>query len=358
MGWLPIAMTETRTVYVGCGDWSGETGKIQVFSLDLERLTLELRQELEAGGVAAFMARSGDGRTLYVADETQGFLSSYAIAADTGELSLRNRVSSAGHPVYVALDRRGSALTTCFFAEGRTQVFAIEPDGSLGASVCLVDSGRESHCTVFEPRGRFLFVPTRGDNWVAQYRYEPERHESARQESGGSTLVPLDPAHVMEAEGAGPRHITFHPNGRYAYLVNELSLTLSVYAFDAESGQLSPLQRGLSAAPAGASGGSSADIHVHPNGRFLYVSNRQDERSNIAIFALDPGSGHARLCGHEPTRGRTPRNFALDAAGRVLIVGNQSSSDVALFRIVADGERLEHVSSRSVPPGPFFIGIY
>jgi 6-phosphogluconolactonase len=282
-----------------------------------------------------------------VADETQGFLTSYAIA-DSGELTLRNRVSSAGHPVYGALDRRDAGRVTCFFAEARTQVFALEPDGSLGPSTCLVDSGRESHCTVFDRSGRFLFVPTRGDNWVAQYRYEPER----------GALVPLEPPRVPEAEGAGPRHITFHPSGRYAYLVNELSLTLSAYAFDAESGQLSPLQRGLPAAPSSASGGSSADIHVHPNGRFLYVSNRQEERSNIAIFALDPDTGHARPCGHEPTRGRTPRNFALDAEGRVLMVGNQSSSDVALFRIVKDGERLEHVSSRSVPPGPFFIGIY
>ncbi len=341
-------MTDTKTVYVGCGDWSGETGKIQVFSLDLERLTLELGQELAAGGVAAFMARSADGRTLYVADETQGFLSSYAIAAESGELSLRNRVSSAGHPVYLTLDQRGAALATCFFAEARTQVFALEPDGSIGDSTCLVDSGRESHCTVFDPSGRFLFVPTRGDNWIAQYRYEP----------GTSTLTPLEPARVTEAEGAGPRHITFHPNGRYAYLVNELALTLSVYAFDGETGQLSPLQRGVPAAPEGSSGGSSADVHVHPNGRYLYVSNRQDERSNIAIFALDPDTGRARLCGHEPTRGRTPRNFALDSSGRVLIVGNQSSADVALFRIAADGERLEHVSSRSVPPGPFYIGIY
>ncbi|MEY4550524.1 MAG: hypothetical protein RL685_6719 [Pseudomonadota bacterium] len=341
-------MTGTKTVYVGCGDWSGETGKIQVFSLDTTDLTLELRQELAAGGVAAFMARSSDGSTLYVADETQGFLSSYAIDGASGELTLRNRVSSAGHPVYVALAPRGTALTTCFFAEARTQVFALEADGSLGAGTCLVDSGRESHCTVFDPSGRFLFVPTRGDNWVAQYRFEPST----------GTLVPLSPARVTEAEGAGPRHITFHPSGRYAYLVNELTLTLSVYAFDAESGQLSPIQTGVPVAPAGVQGGSAADLHVHPNGRFLYVSNRQDERSTIAIFALDPASGHARLCGHELTRGRTPRNFALDAEGRVLIVGNQSSSDVALFRIVADGERLEHVSSRTVPPGPFFIGIY
>jgi 6-phosphogluconolactonase len=341
-------MTTAQTVYVGAGDWSGETGKIQVFSLDPEQLQLELRQELPAGGVAAFMARSRDARTLYVIDETKGSLSSYSIALGSGELTLKNTVPTAGHPVHVALDARGTALTTCFFEEGRTQVFALEADGSVGASTCLVSSGRESHCTVFEPSGRFLYVPTRGDNWVAQYRFD----------AAARTLSPLAPHTVAELDGAGPRHITFHPNGRFAYLINEFSLSLSVYALDGERGTLTPLERPLAAAPPGVIGGAAADIHVHPGGRFLYASNRQGDQSTLAIFALDPDSGRARLLGHESTRGRTPRNFGLDAQGRILIVGNQGSNDVALFRIRAQGAELEYVRSQPVAPGPFFVGIY
>jgi len=341
-------MSTARTVYVGSGDWSGETGKIQVFTLDPERAQLELRQELEAGGVAAFMARSPDGRTLYVADETKGLLSSYAVEPGSGQLRLKNTVNTAGHPVYVALDPRGATLTTCFFEEARTQVFALEADGRLGDSTCLVDSGRESHCTVFDPSGRFLFVPTRGDNWIAQYRFD----------SATRKLSPLASAHVPELAGAGPRHLTFHPNGRYAYLLNELTLTLSVYAFDTERGTLSAVQREVASAPVGVSGGAAADIHVHPGGRFLYASNRQGDQSTLAIFALDPESGHARLLGHESTRGRTPRNFGLDADGKILIVGNQASHDVALFRIRDGGGALEYVASQAVAPGPFFVGIY
>ncbi len=337
-----------RTVYVGSGTWGGETGKIQVFTLDVETAGLELQQELPAGGVAAFMARSRDGRFLYVADETQGLLASYAIESGTGRLTFINRVTAAGHPVYVALDATDGALLTCFFEEAKTELFVINADGSLGASCGTVDSGRESHCTVFDPSYRFLFVPTRGDNWIAQYRYD----------ALGRRLTESDPPRVAEAPGGGPRHLAFHPNGRFAYLVNELTLTLSTYALDATHGTLSPVQRGVLAAPAGELAGSAADIHVHPAGKFLYVSNRQGDQSNLGIFAIDAASGELTLVGHELTRGRTPRNFGLDPEGRVLIVGNQESNDLALFRVASGGGALTYLRSVGVPPGPFFVGIY
>jgi 6-phosphogluconolactonase len=337
-----------RIVYVGSGNWGGDTGKIEVFSLDVEAGTLDSVQRLDAGGVAAFMVRSADGRHLYVADETKGLVSSYAIDAGTGRLALTSQVPCAGHPVYVSLDATGTALVTCFFEEAKTQVFRIGADGTLGASSCLVDSGRESHCTVFDPSRRFLFVPTRGDNWIAQYRYD----------AAGKQLTPNEPPHVSEAPGAGPRHLTFHPSGRWAYLVNELSLSLSVYAYDAERGTLRAVVQDVSVAPAGVSGGSSADIHAHPAGRFLYVSNRQGDESNLAIISVDPASGAVSVIGHEPTRGRTPRNFALDPDGRILIAGNQDSSDLALFRIDERAGALSFVRSVPALPGPFFVGIY
>lgn len=337
-----------RSVYVGSGNWGGSTGKIQVFTLDPEAATLESIQVLDAGGVAAFMARSPDGRRLYVADESDGTLASYSVAPSTGRLELLNRIRCSGHPVYVALDARGEALVTCYFAEAKTEVFGIEADGRLGALVCSVDSGRESHCTAFDPSQRFLFVPTRGDNWIAQYRYDPASKQ----------LTPNEPAVLPEQPGAGPRHLTFHPNGRWAYLVNELALTLSVFTFDAESGTLRALHQGIPLAPPQVPGGAAADVHVHPSGKFLYVSNRQGERSNIAMFAIDEQSGKLELIGHEPTRGKTPRNFALDPEGRLLIAGNQDSSDIAVFRVDARFGSLTLVRSVAVAPGPFFVGIY
>jgi 6-phosphogluconolactonase len=337
-----------RSVYVGSGNWGGNTGKIQVFSLDVDAASLTSLQLLDAGGVAAFMARSADGRHLYVADETKGLVSSYAISAATGQLELTSQVPCAGHPVYVSLDATGGALLTCFFEEAKTEVIRITPEGTLGASSCLVDSGRESHCTVFDPSHRFLFVPTRADNWIAQYRYD-----AARQ-----WLTPNEPPTLPESPGAGPRHLTFHPNGRWAFLVNELTLSLSVYAFDAERGTLRATSQGVPVAPPGSSGGSSADIHVHPSGKFLYVSNRQGDQSNLAIMRVDEASGAVSVIGHESTRGRTPRNFALDPEGHLLLVGNQDSNDIAVFRVDASSGALAFVRSVLVAPGPFFVGIY
>jgi 6-phosphogluconolactonase len=338
----------TRTVYIGAGNWEGETGKIQVFSLDLDLASLTLLQEIDAGGVAAYMTRSPDGRVLYVADEAKAVLSSYTIDSSDGRLTLQSRVPSEGHPVYVALDGSGRALATCFFGEARTQIFAIEADGSLGASAGVWDSGRESHSVVFDPSHRFLFVPTRGDNWIAQYRFDPATRQ----------LSPNQPARVTAGPGAGPRHLTFHPNGRFAYLVNELTVALSAYSFDPAQGTLTSLGPEVSAALPGVSPGSAAHLQTHPEGKFIYVSNRQGDQSNLAIFSSDAATGRVALLGHEATRGRTPRHFSLDPEARILIAGNQDSNDVAVFRVTRAGAALEFVRSYPVAPGPFFVGIY
>ena len=340
--------SEARLVYVGCGDWNGDTGRIQVYAFDRSAARLELVQEVAAGGVAAFMARSVDGATLYVADEAKGRLASYRVDPRSGELAPLNEIQAGGHPVYLAVHQSGGYLATCYFAEAKAEIFSLQVDGSLGASVCQVDSGAESHCCAFDSTHRCLFVPTRGAGWVAQYRFEAETgqlHES-------------DPPRQLEREGAGPRHMAFHPNGLYAYLLCELSLTLSSYRVDPSRGVLEPIERGVSTRLGSGDGGSAADIHVHPAGRFLYVSNRQGDRSNMAIFSIDEETGAAALVGHEFTRGITPRNFDIDPMGKWLIVGNRESPNVSIFEVEQAGARLSYRGSRDVAPGPFYVGIY
>jgi 6-phosphogluconolactonase len=336
----------SRIVYVGCGDWGSEKGKIQVYRLTLATGALALLQEFPAGGIAAFMARSQDGKVLYVADEGRATLASYAIEPD-GKLRPLNRVTTAGNPVYAAVHPNGKSIATCFFNEGKTQIFALEADGTLGASHGIYDSGRESHCTVFDHEGRFLFVPTRGDEWVAQYRFDAHSQH----------LTANEPAHLHAPSGSGPRHITFHPTRPFAYLVNELSVSLSVYALDPR-GVLSPVQESVRTAPLGQSEGSGADVHVHPGGRFVYVSNRQADHSTIAILSIDPLSGRVSVVGHEPTRGRTPRNFALDRSGSLMIVANQDSNTLVSFAVDAETGLLAHLGTVPCAEGPFFVGIY
>lgn len=337
---------ETRIVYVGAGDWGKDAGKIQVFRLDGATGCLDLVEEHHTGGIASFMARSRDGRTLYVADEGRALIASYAIGHN-GTLAASGRLSTAGNPVYVAVHPRGDKLVTCFFNEGKTEVLGLEPNGALGKSLGVYDSGRESHSTVFDPSGRFLYVPTRGDEWIAQYRFD---EASERLES-------LEPALVHAPQGSGPRHLAFHPSRPFAYLVNELSISLSVYAFDEASGVLTPVQEAVRTAPLGVSEGSGADVHVHPKGRFVYVSNRQHEHSSIAILGVDQLSGRVSVLGHEPTRGKTPRNFALDARGELLLVANQDSDTIVSFRIEPDSGALEYLATSRCASGPFYVRI-
>ncbi|MBC8084032.1 MAG: lactonase family protein, partial [Hymenobacter sp.] len=151
--------------------------------------------------------------------------------------------------------------------------------------------------------------------------------------------------------GAGPRHLTFHPNGRYAYLINELNSTVTALAYDAAQGSFRELQT-LSTLPAGfADENSCADIHVSPDGKFLYASNRG--HNSIAVFAIDGSSG-LTLVQHESTQGKTPRNFTLDPTGRLLLVGNQNSNSVVSYHIDRSG-RLRPTGQTITVPSPMFL---
>ena len=145
------------------------------------------------------------------------------------------------------------------------------------------------------------------------------------------TLTPHQPAFVETARGAGPRHLAFHPNGRFVYVINELNCTISVFRYDSTRGILESVQN-ISTLPGGFAGeNTAAEIQVHPSGRFLYGSNRGHD--SIAIFAVDPETGKLRSLGHQSTLGKTPRHFALDPSGRYLLAANQDSGNVVVFRV-------------------------
>lgn len=333
-------------IYVGSGAWTGETGRIQVLDLSVDGSDASVAQDIGAGGVAAYLAWAPSGRVLYVADETLGFVRSYSVNPESGHLSLQSEKRSAGHPVYLAVSADGGTLATCFFREGQTELFELATDGSLVGSAFRADSGKESHCAVFSPRNDALFVPTRGDNWVAQFGYEPSRR----------ALTARKPPYLEELVGAGARHLCFHPTLPVAYLTCEFSLALSVLGLQ-DDGTLRFLQRGVAAAPAASTGGSSADVRVHPSGRFVFVSNRQGEASNLATFAVDPATGEVQLLGHEPTRGRTPRNFCVHPSGRRVYVANRESDTLVALDFDPSTGAFTHRATHLTAPGPFFVGL-
>jgi 6-phosphogluconolactonase len=174
---------------------------------------------------------------------------------------------------------------------------------------------------VFSPDFRNLYAQDLGEDSIAIYTFN------------SAELMPLhDAGKVAATPGSGPRHLTFHPNGRYAYLVEELGGSVDVYRWFPGTGSLRLLQR-IATHPDGAKGPfRSADLHVSADGRFLYVTNRESE-SNITIFSIDTDKGTLRTIGYAPVLGKEPRNFTIDPTGRYLLVANQDSDEVVIFRI-------------------------
>ena len=200
-----------------------------------------------------------------------------------------------------------------------------------------------THSILPSPDGKFVFSADLGTDRIWQFRLDRER----------GRLAPNDPPSLSVHAGGGPRHIAFHPGGRFAYAVNELDCTVTTCAYDAALGILGAPGR-ISALPAGYRGpADGADIHVHPSGRFLYSSNRGHD--SIAIFRLENDGATPPPLGHVSTGIRTPRNFSLDPAGVMLHVANQDSDDIVGFRIDIDTGELSPTGLRTRVPKPVCI---
>ena len=178
---------------------------------------------------------------------------------------------------------------------------------------------------------------------VMVYRFDP----------AGGKLLPHDPPAACVAPGAGPRHLAFHPAGRFAYVINEMASTVTAFAYDAPRGVLTEDQT-LSTLPPGFHGRSwTAEVRVHPSGRFLYGSNRGHD--SIAVFAIDAQTGRLTVIAHEPTQGRTPRHFAIAPTGDWLLAANQDSDTLVVFRIDLQTGRLTPTGSQATAPSPVCV---
>lgn len=282
----------------------------------------------------SYIAASRDGRFVYAVHEDGqesggGKISAYSFDAMTGKLSLLNTQSTEGdHPCYVAVHPSGKLVVAGNYTGGNVSAFTVEPDGRLGRATSFQHSGSSVnkerqekphvHCTLFTPDGRQLLVTDLGIDQIIPYDVNAEFNQLS---PSRSDKISVDP-------GAGPRHLTFDPAGKFAYLVEELSGTVVVYKW--KKGSLKKVQRLSTLAPGQKNFAGSADIRVSPDGRYLYVSNRADY-NNIAIFRIDPKKGTLSLRGHQSTLGKAPRHMQFDPSGRFLLVGNQNSDQVVLF---------------------------
>jgi 6-phosphogluconolactonase len=335
----------TAVLWIYIGTYTQGTSQ-GIYLLHLDPAT----GKLESAGLAAkavnpsFVSIDPTRRRLYAVGEVgggpgrkEGAVSAFSIDPQTGMLTLLNQQSSRGAgPCHVLVDRSGQCVLVANYSGGSVACLPIGPDGRLGEAKSLVQhagssvdpqrqTGPHAHSTTLAPDNRFAFVADLGLDKIMIYRLDPAQ----------ALLVANDPPAACLAPGSGPRHFAFHPNGRWAYVINELASTVTAFGYDAAHGALTAIDT-VSTLPQGFTGkNTAAEVQVHPTGKFLYGSNRGHD--SIAIFAIDPQSGKLRPLGHESTQGRTPRNFGIDPTGHYLLAANQATDNLVLFRIAADG---------------------
>jgi 6-phosphogluconolactonase len=269
-----------------------------------------------------------------------GGVSAFAIDARTGRLAPINQRPSMGTaPCHLVLDRSGRHLIVANYGSGSVSVLPVAPDGRLGAASHVVQhagssvdpqrqTGPHAHCVTFDRANRFVFVCDLGLDKVLAYRLDVQRGQ----------LIAHDPPFAQVKPGAGPRHMVFRPDGRFAYVVNEMTSTITAFRYDADAGALHDVQT-VSTLPEHFQGANSgAEIAVHPSGRWLYVSNRG--HNSVALFTIDPNAGTLAWVEEQGTRGFKPRHFGIDPAAAYLAVGNQDSDTILVARVDAGTGRL------------------
>ena len=341
------------------------TGKSEgIYRYRLNLASGELKHDGTTGRVVnpSYLALSPNGRYLYAvneidefAGEKSGAVTAFAVDQRTAELRTLNQQPSLGaSPCYVEVDARGEFVLAANYGGGNVSVFPVQRDGSLGVATEMKQdegssvnrarqAGPHAHCIVLDQTNRFAYSCDLGTDKVMIFRFDRRNGK----------LQAAEPPSVQAKPGAGPRHLTFHPNERYVFVMNELDSTITAFARDQTSGSLSAL-RTTTTLPVEFSGANTgADIHVSPDGRFVYSSNRGHD--SIAIFAFDSRAGELTAVGHESTRGATPRNFAIDPTGTFLLVANQKTDNIVVFRRDQATGRLTATGKEAKVPTPVCI---
>jgi 6-phosphogluconolactonase len=323
-------------------------------SKGIYRSTLDLDTGKLSGPVLAAEAKNPSfleihpgGKFLYAVSESggAGSVSAYAIGND-GSLKLLNQQPSSGSgPCHVSIDHAGKNVLVANYGSGSASVIPIKPDGTLAKPTGFAQHEGSSvnpkrqkephaHSINVSPDDRFAFVADLGTDKVMIYKLDVEK----------GTIVANDPPFAKLKPGAGPRHFAFAPNGRHAYAINELHCTVTAFAYEPSSGALTEIQT-LPTLPEAFDGSNScAEVRVHPNGRFLYGSNRGHD--SIAVYRINRRKGTLRFVEHETADIKTPRNFNIDPTGKFCLVANQGSDSVVVFGINRKTGALEPTDHR------------
>jgi 6-phosphogluconolactonase len=285
----------------------------------------------------SYLAISPDEKFVYAVNEAAdkgngGKVSAFSFNKANGKLTFIDQQPSGGDdPCYVSVDKTDKWVAIANYTSGSLSILPINKNGGLDAVATSIQhkgkgvnkerqEGPHVHCTVFSKDNKYLFATDLGTDQVSIYSFNP----------ANGKLTQTNPGFVSTDAGKGPRHLTFHPNNKFAYLIQELGGVVSAYQYS--NGHLKLIQN-ISSLPADFKGEiGSADIHTSPDGKFLYASNRGSS-NDIAIFKIDQQTGKLTSIGLQSTMGKTPRNFNFDPTGNFLLIGNQESDDIVIFKV-------------------------
>ena len=351
------AQSAKEIMYVGTYSLRGSEG-IYVFEFDRKMGTMKPVQSASNAKSPSFLALHPSGNFLYSVDEgasKSGGVSAYAVDKATGKLAYLNSESSmGGGPCYVSIDHTGKTAFVANYGGGSMAVFPIKANGMLGAASDTVqDAGSGSnaqrqekphaHSATVSPDNRFVYMADLGIDRVNIFAIDPKT----------SKVKPAATPYVSVKPGSGPRHMAFHPNGKYAYLVEEMISSVAVFSRNAETGMLTLIEDNVKTLPDSFTGqNTSADIHIDPSGRFLYQSNRG--YNALAIFSIGK-DGRLTKVGDQPTEGKTPRNFLIEPKGEFVFVAHQDSDNITIFKRDQKTGKLTY-TGQSVPvPAPVCV---
>ena len=353
---------EDRMLYVGT--YTDKTASKGIYRLRLSPGS----GALSIAGVAAetlnpsFVALSPDGASAFAVNEVGeldghpgGGVTAFGRDIASGVLRPAGREFTNGaDPCYASTDRTGRFLFVANYTGGSVAMYPVLAGGGIGAMAGFIQhhghgpnadrqEGAHAHCVIPDPNNRFVLVADLGLDRIMVYRFDAQAGKLNTSTAGQGMLAP----------GSGPRHLAFHPNGRILYVTNELSSTVTAFRYDGETGSLTELQTVPSVSEPTSVQNFPADIHVHPSGRFLYMSNRG--HNSIAAFTIDPLTSKLAPLQLTSTEGDWPRNFAIDPSGELLIVANQRSDSIHSFRIDSATGRLRSTGQRVSLPAPVCI---
>lgn len=341
--------TEKKSKGIYAFRFRADTGKLTPLGLAAETTS------------PSFLAVHRNGRYLYAVKEVNNFggqksgaVSAFSIDAKTGKLALLNEVSARGAgPCHLSIDKTSKNVLVANYDGGSIAVLPLEAGGRLKEASAFVQHTGSSvnrerqeaphaHCIDTSPDNRFALVADLGLDEVLVYRFDPAR----------GSVTPNDPPVGKTPPGAGPRHFSFHPNGRFLYVINEIQCTLTTFAYDPARAALKALQT-VSTVPKDhkvTPDDSTAEVEVHPSGKFVYGSNRGPD--SIAVLAIDAQKGTLTPVEHVSTQGKTPRHFAIDPTGAFLLAENQDSDSIVVFRINQETGRLTPTGQVAEAPAP------